>query len=305
MATNIKLQESNLAFFLAGTILPEIEGRSEQVSLFLRPLALRKAASQFECVAWLNLGVAMGYFDRVSSNALLERHFEALLPKNRIDVESVRDLFSDLPELFESYRVNNSLEANARISFKQPERLLSPFRSLHLLATSWARDSVSQAFTVALNFLPDKAWERIARRTSRIDPAQLLLALNVRDRSVAQITTETVCTGFLLTLEHLASSREVFRNLAARVSEQEVEAEDFLQLRRAVRHIQFWRVNLKQRGGRFRELSELITAELGTEIRKREFRQDVGFFRQEVESLMEYWLKDDSELNLKWSVAQR
>lgn len=102
MRLSIKLQKSNLAFFESGSILPEINAAKIEGAKLERVFRIRQDAALFECVGWLALGVELGYFDRASTDALLERYHYALLPNSSVALQAVRDIFPGLSDLFEN-----------------------------------------------------------------------------------------------------------------------------------------------------------------------------------------------------------
>ncbi|MGH9744632.1 MAG: hypothetical protein ACRD59_00805 [Candidatus Acidiferrales bacterium] len=291
MPLSAKLQESNLTFFLTAAVLPEIEASVAGAGAFERSFRVQAEASRFECVAWLGLGVELGYFDRASCDGLLQRYYHELIPTEESALQTLRGQFPDLPELLESVRSSKSLNLGRSGRFKAPDRLLSAFRSNHLVATTWAQDGLAKSFSIALNFSPDSTWDRITKIRS-VDTEQILLAFNIGKRTAYSIATETIFAGYLRTLEHLASSRDIFRDLAVAG----IDEGDFLEFKRSCRSIQFWRVDLKERLGRFRELSESVAKGLERDANTQQLRLETGFYWDELESLLEHWLEDGSRL---------
>jgi hypothetical protein len=300
MPIGAKLQADNLAFFVDARLLPEISAASKDATHSDRTLRIRSNGALFECVAWLDLGVRLGYFDRKSSNEVLRSHFSALIPTDELDLQAVRSLFFRLPGLFDGFRSRKALIEAVKPQFDEPDKLLFTFRTAHLIATSWAQDGLAQTFSAALNFASDTIWDRIVR-DARIDPGQVFLALNLQDGPIPDITSETVFAGFLRTLEHMSVSRQ----LSTSLGDLGLNRDDLVGFKRATRNIQFWRVNLRDQIGRFREIREFVSKGIADDLATRDPKgnADSAFFVEEVQALVDYWLEDDQQTPLTRSAG--
>jgi hypothetical protein len=293
MPINARLQESNLIFFLEASLRQEADAAPRGAQRADITLRLRRDGALFEHVAWLDLGVRLGYFDRNSSNQVLRETLAGLLLKRERDFDAIGEFFYRVPALVHSFRSTQSLLPEVSPKFVEPDTLLPAFRSAHLIATSWAQDGLSQTFSAALNFASDATWDRVVRN-ARIFPDQVLLALNLQDGPIPDIASETVFAGFLRTLEHMTVSRQLSTSLGDR----DINGVDLPEFKRAIHNIQFWRVNLRDRIGRFREITESVSRSITEDIKMQSIRADSAFFADEVQALMEYWLEDDKEIPL-------
>jgi hypothetical protein len=277
-------QTLNLSFFVNQLLLPEVTearwGRPRESRL----LEARSQAALFEVFGWLYLGVQVGYFSREQARSLLLKYREDLFPEELLEVSLIRNLFPQFGPVLERVIRGDVLPALER-PFGELPALQLTFRTALILGQSFSRDPLARVFTTALDFASEASWRTLVTN-GRAIPEQVSLSMNLVAPFPAAVSTDTIYAGFLRTLEYMEASRDLFDE---RAGPEDTPLEE-LELRRRVRQLQAWRVNLHDRKERFLEVANRVTDQLSIDLYGREPKQRASFFLREVLELANYWI---------------
>lgn len=274
----------NLDFFV-GAFLGEAPPRPADERLH-NAFAIMRDAELFEAIAWLILGIQLGFFPSEAVSGYRDWQGSRLSPSSKEIWPLIESMFPQHSWVARALR-SQSLPGTMSHVMGEPKDAGSPqlgvFKSALLLGADMAKDVAMRALTVALDFAPDGYWNDDIIEPS-IDPDQVAFA--AEETWVSSYGLELVCAGLLRSTAYMDRYRSIFAEIGEMTADPSIP-----DLRQSVNAIIGWRLNAGEGRQRIVELTGKVSDEIDRYMV--ESRPDkpfgMGYFKKNVSRLIRYW----------------